>query len=118
MLNAITALLVFQLIGEVLVRGIGLTIPGPVIGLALLALAVKVSDKFRRAVEPTAAGLLRHLSLLFVPAAVGIVQHLPRLAAEGLAIGTALVVSTIATLVVTALTFSAVARRLGVGEER
>jgi holin-like protein len=116
-LFAIAALLVFQLTGESLARGLGLTIPGPVIGLALLALALAPSRKLRQAIEPTASGLLRHLSLLFVPAAVGIVQHLPLLASEGLAIGTALVASTLAALIVTALTFRAVSRLLGLGEE-
>ena len=118
MLIAITALLVFQLIGETVARGLALTIPGPVIGFVLLALAVAVSGAFRKAVEPTALELLRHLSLLFVPAAVGIVQQLPLLEAEWLAIGTALIVSTVASLAVTALTFRAVARLLGLEEER
>ena len=116
MLVAITALLVFQLIGEAVARGLALTIPGPVIGLALLALAVAVSGDFRKAVEPTALELLRHLSLVFVPAAVGIVQLLPLLEAEWLAIGAALIVSTIAALAVTALTFRAVARLLRLEE--
>ena len=118
MLIAIAALLVFQLVGEAVARGLGLTIPGPVIGLALLAVAVAGSAAFRKAVEPTALELLRHLSLLFVPAAVGIVQQLPRLEAEWLAIGAALVVSTIAALAVTALTFRAVSRLLRLEEER
>jgi holin-like protein len=118
MLIAITSLLVFQLVGEAVARGLALTIPGPVIGLALLALAIAVSGAFRKAVEPTALELLRHLSLLFVPAAVGIVQQLPLLEAEWLAIGSALVVSTVASLAVTALTFRAVARLLGLEEER
>lgn len=118
MLIALTALLVFQLIGESAARGLGLTIPGPVIGLVLLALAVAASREFRKTVEPTALELLRHLSLLFVPAAVGIVQQLPRLEAEWLAIGAALVVSTLASLAVTALTFRTVARLLRLEEER
>jgi putative effector of murein hydrolase LrgA (UPF0299 family) len=118
MLVAIAALLIFQLAGEALARGLALTIPGPVIGLTLLALAIGASGRFRQAIEPTARGLLQHLSLLFVPAAVGIVQQLPRLEAEGIAIGTALIVSTVAALAVTALTFRAVARLLHVSEEQ
>jgi putative effector of murein hydrolase LrgA (UPF0299 family) len=117
MLIAVTSLLVFQLIGEALARGLALTIPGPVIGLTLLAVAIASSRRFRQAVEPAARGLLSHLSLLYVPAAVGIMQQLPRLESEGLAIGTALVVSTVAALIVTALTFRAVARLVGVAEE-
>jgi holin-like protein len=118
MLIAITALLLFQLAGEAIARGLGLAIPGAVIGLVLLAVAIAASTRLRGTVEETAAALIRHMSLLFVPAAVGIVQQLPRLEAEGLAIGTALVVSTVAALVVTALTFRAVVQLLGIEEER
>ena len=122
MLIALTLLLVFQLLGEVASRllglAIGLAIPGPVIGFALLAVLLARSPRALRIVEPTANALLRHLSLLFVPAAVGIIQQLPRLRAEGPAIAVALVVSTLAALAVTAFTFRAVGRLLGLAEER
>jgi holin-like protein len=52
--------------------------------------------------EPVLA-LLSHLSLLFVPAGVGVMLHLRRLADEALAVGVALVVSTALSIVVTAL---------------
>ncbi len=89
MLIALLILLGSQLLGEAATRLLGLTIPGPVLGLVLLAAAAASSVRVRDAVEPTATGLLRHLSLLFVPAGVGIVQHLPRLLSEGVAIGSA-----------------------------
>jgi holin-like protein len=60
--------------------------------------------------------LLRHLSVLFVPASVGVMQQVGRLRAEALPIGVAIVVSTFLTLGVTALTFQFVARRLGLGD--
>ena len=116
MLAALTVLLGLQLLGEALARGLGLAIPGPVIGLVLLALALARSRRLAAAVEPTATGLLRHLSLLFVPASTGVVEQLPRLAGESLAIGAAVVLSTLASLAVTALTFRAVARRLGLAK--
>lgn len=118
MLIALLMLLGSQLIGESVTRLLGLPVPGPVLGLLLLAAGAGLSGRLREAVEPTATGLLRNLSLLFVPAGVGIVQHLPRLASEGLAIGGAIVFSTTLTLAVTALTFQWVARRLGTQEER
>lgn len=117
MLNALLILLGSQLAGEVLARLLSLPVPGPVIGLLLLAGAAAWLPRLRKAVEPTANGLLRNLSLLFVPAGVGIVQHLPRLATEGVAIGAAIVISTALTLAVTALTFQWVARRLGLQGE-
>ncbi|HEX3347596.1 MAG TPA: CidA/LrgA family protein [Acetobacteraceae bacterium] len=112
MLLALTALLGFQLIGESLATLTGGMIPGPVIGFTLLAAVLAALPDLRRAVEPTANALLRHLALLFVPAAVGVVQQLPRLRAEGLAIGVALVVSTAAALAAGAICFRAVAKRI------
>ena len=53
-----------------------------------------------------------NLSLLFVPAAVGVVQQAGLIAANWLAIAAALVVSTLLTLVVTVYTFRIVARRI------
>jgi putative effector of murein hydrolase LrgA (UPF0299 family) len=118
MLITLTVLLGMQLIGEAITRGFGLTVPGPVIGFALLAIAMATWNRLRATVEPTATELLRHLSLLFIPAAVGVTDQLPRLASEGLVIGAAVVVSTVATLAVTGLTFQLVARLLSLRDER
>ena len=113
MLNGILILLASQLLGEALARGSGIGIPGPVLGMALLAAALLLRPGLQAVVGPVAAALLSNLSLLFVPAAVGVVQVLPLLATEGLAIGVAVVVSTMASLIVTALTFRAVVRLRG-----
>lgn len=59
-----------------------------------------------------AAFLLANLSLLFVPAGTGIVRQIDVLAAHGAGLIVALILSTLLTLVVTALSFVAVARRL------
>lgn len=75
MLLGLFSLLLFQLIGETIARGSGLPIPGPVIGFVLRGVALAASPGLRREVDPVAAGLLRHLSLLFVPAAVGVMQQ-------------------------------------------
>lgn len=113
MLRALFALLFFQLTGEVTARGLGLPVPGPVIGFVLLALLLAAWPALRREIEPVADGLLRHLSLLFVPAAVGVIQQWSLVRTQALPIGVALVVSTWAALAVTALVFRAVARRMG-----
>lgn len=100
MIEALAVLLLAQLAGEALARALQLPVPGPVIGLILLALVLA----WRGVAAPlhdTAHGLLRNLALLFVPAGVGIVQHAPLMAREGAAIAVALVVSTVLTLVVT-----------------
>ncbi len=107
---ALTLILVAQLAGEVAVRGLGIAVPGPVLGMALLLGIMVLSGPARRIVQPVGEGILRHLSLLFVPAGVGVVGHLDQLGAQGLAVLLALVVSTVLAIAVGALTFVAVAR--------
>jgi holin-like protein len=111
MLAAITVLLVFQLIGEVAVIAFGLPIPGPVVGMALLFVALIVRGSVTEELGSTANGLLRHLSLLFVPAGVGVMAHLNRLANEWLPITVSLVLSTLLTIAVTAVVMRALLAR-------
>ena len=54
--------------------------------------------------------LLAHLSLLFVPAGVGVMLHVAIVSDQWLAIGVALIVSTILTLIVTALVMTVLTR--------
>ena len=112
MLVAITLLLVYQLVGEIVVVALGLPIPGPVIGMTLLFVTLVVRGQVTEDLQETSSGLLRHLSLLFVPAGVGVMAHLGRLRHEWLPISVSLVVSTLVTIAVTALVLRAlVARR-------
>jgi holin-like protein len=113
MIPALATLLVFQLLGEALVLLTGAPVPGPVVGLALLLLALLLRPRSVDAIKPTAQGLLQHLSLLFVPAGVGVMQHLQRLGDEALAIGVALVLSTLLGLAAAAGTMLWLMRRQG-----
>ena len=112
MLQAFAILLGFQLTGEVLVRILHVGIPGPVIGMGLLAVGCISSLRLRQACEPASRTLIANLSLLFLPAAVGIVQFLPLLQREGIAIGAAIIGSTVLALAVTALVFRFVVHRM------
>ncbi len=103
MLKAITLLLLFQLIGETIVMLFRLPVPGPVIGMALLFGVLVLRDGASTELRNTAQSLLQHLSLLFVPAGVGVMLHFQRIADEWLPILIALPVSTFATIAVTAL---------------
>jgi holin-like protein len=103
MLGAITILLVYQLLGEVIALAFKLPIPGPVIGFAALFLTLVVRGAVSDTLRETANGLLGHLSLLFVPAGVGVMVHLGRLRDQWLPIVVALVLSTAITIAVTAL---------------
>lgn len=103
MLRGLAVLLVFQLVGEVLAHLLSLPVPGPVVGMVLLLLALELGLPGQDGLRVASGGVLAFLSLLFVPAGVGIVQHLPRLAHEWPAVGAALLVSTTAALAVTGL---------------
>ncbi|GAB4465055.1 MAG: hypothetical protein OHK0044_03250 [Burkholderiaceae bacterium] len=107
MIAPLATLLAFQLAGEALAFGLKLPIPGPVIGMALLLAVLALRPTLLDALRPTATTLLQHLSLLFVPAGVGVMVHGQRLADEGMAIVAALVVSTVLALAATALTVHA-----------
>lgn len=100
-----------QLAGEVVSRGLDLPIPGPVLGMAALLAGFRLVPAVERLVRPIAQALLGNLSLLFVPAGVGIVAHLPLLRAEGPALALALILSTAAAIAVGAAVFAAVAKR-------
>ncbi len=103
MLGAFTLLLVFQLAGEAIVHFAGLPVPGPVVGMLLLFLALLARGSAPGWLRDTCNALLAHLSLLFVPAGVGVMLHFERLGAEWLPIAVALVASTVITIGVTAL---------------
>ncbi|WP_179400946.1 CidA/LrgA family protein [Burkholderia guangdongensis] len=111
MLRALAVLLTFQCLGEGVSYLFGLPVPGPVIGMLLLFGFVLLRPGVADAVEPTALELLRHLSLLFVPAGVGIMTSAARLRGEVIAVGAALVVSTTLAIAVTALVTRALLRR-------
>lgn len=102
MINTFATLLIFQTLGEGLAYALALPIPGPVIGMVLLFCYLLVRRGAAEKLAPTTLEFLRHLSLLFVPAGVGIMVHAQRVAAEWLPIAAALVVSTAVSLVVTA----------------
>jgi len=110
MIAALTQLLLFQLTGEVIAHGFHLPIPGPVIGMALLFLFLVLRGGPGNDLKQTSQGLLQHLSLLFVPAGTGVMLHLHRLQDEWLPILVSLLVSTAATLAVTALVMKACSR--------
>ena len=102
MINTLATLLIFQTIGEGLAYALSLPVPGPVIGMALLFVYLRLKDDAIEKLAPTTLGLLRHLSLLFVPAGVGIMVHFQRVATEWLPIAAALLASTVVSIVVTA----------------
>ena len=110
-LAGVTWLLLFQCAGEAVSHVLGLPVPGPVVGMLLLFVALRIRDRIPDSIGVAADALARHLSLLFVPAGVGVMMYFGRLTGEWLPIVVALVVSTVIALAVAALTFAALARR-------
>jgi holin-like protein len=124
MIASLGLILLCQLAGEVIVRGLSLPMPGPVVGLVLLLLLLLARDRFgvlargplqRDGVENASRGLLAHLSLLFVPAGVGVMQKLDVVADHGIAIAAVLAISVVLTLLVTVGTFLVASRLLARG---
>lgn len=111
MLSALATLLLFQCLGEGLSMLLALPVPGPVIGLLLLFAYLLARPGAVGTIEPTALELLRHLSLLFVPAGVGIMVAADRVRGSMWAIVVSLVVSTSLGIAVTALVTRALLRR-------
>jgi holin-like protein len=110
LLVTITLLLFYQLCGELLARYFGLPVPGPVIGMLLLFFTLLAKDVLAEKMEGTVEGLLKNLSLLFVPAGVGVITHFALLGENWVAITAALVISTILGMIVTALTMKVLMR--------
>ena len=102
MLQGFAWLLLCQSLGELIARGTGWSLPGPVLGMLLLLLALN-SERVRTPVATAADALLAHLSLLFVPVGVGVIAHLGLVAEYGLRLAAVLVLSTLIGMAVTAL---------------
>jgi len=127
MIASLSVILLCQLAGEAFVRGLGLPMPGPVIGLMMLLVLLLARDRFAvlargplqgDGVELASRGLLANLSLLFVPAGVGVVQKLDLIVNHGIAFLGVLVMSVLITLVVTVATFLVASRLLSRGEDK
>jgi len=102
MLGAVTLLLSCQLAGEVLVRLLGLPLPGPVLGMVFLFLILLLRGHVSAHLERVTGSLLDHLSLLFVPAGVGVIRYARQIEQQWLAISISLIAGTIIAIAVTA----------------
>lgn len=106
MLFCFLVLLVFQFIGEAVTRLFDLPIPGPVIGMMLLFFTLIAFPRLLAKLEHAAMAMLQHLSLLFIPAGVGIMVSVSQIGDHWFAIVVSMVVSTLLTMIVTALSFA------------
>lgn len=114
---AFAIILLFQLVGEVVARAVHLPLPGPVLGMAMMALALNISPALRDIITPVAKVLLNYLALMFIPVGVGVVANLEVLQANWLALTASIVISTVFAILVGAATFVFVAKRTESGSD-
>lgn len=96
-------LIACQLMGELIVYGLDIPVPGAVVGMVILLIGLIVRGEVGQGLRTTAEGLLSILPLMLVPAGVGLMVHFQLIAAEWMAILAALVVSTFVTLLLVTL---------------
>ena len=119
MLEYLTLILACQLLGEFAVSTAGVPFPGPVAGMVLLFAFLVVRGGIPDDLGKVSGALLNHLSLLFVPAGVGVMAHFELLGTDAWPLSAALVASTLLTIAITALAMRLLNRRgtAGSGEE-
>jgi putative effector of murein hydrolase LrgA (UPF0299 family) len=101
MLNHLTLIFACQLAGEAVTRAFQTPLPGPVIGMVLLFSYCAFRGGIPEGLAGVGDALLKNLSLLFVPAGVGVMAHGALFAREAVPIALSLVISTLITIAVT-----------------
>jgi holin-like protein len=123
MISGLVQLFLWQGLGELLSKFFLPGIPGPVLGLLLLLAFLCLKGRVDTDLAMVADAFRQHLGLLFVPASVGVLLFLPELQTHALAVGTALLVSVILTIAVTAIVlkvfwYFSLKRHKGTGREQ
>lgn len=103
MLGYLTVIFCCQLVGELIATALALPVPGPVCGMAILFAGLVVRGEIPKELADIGGALLGNLSLLFIPAGVGVMLHAALLSRDWMPISFALVLSTLITIAVTAL---------------
>lgn len=111
MLHALAALLLFQLLGELIVRWASLPLPGALAGMGLLLCALVLKGRVPEPLERASSRLFRHMMLMFIPLVAGVVMHYERVSAEWLPFVVACLAGAAITIVVTALTLQWLMKR-------
>lgn len=118
LLNALLWLVGYQIAGELISRALGLPLPGAVLGMLLLFLTFSVRKTIPDHLKATAPALLGHLSLLFIPASVGVMVWFDVLARHAVALMLIVIVSTVATWLSSAFLLHALTRHRMKGAAR
>lgn len=120
-MEGLFVILICQLIGEIVVRTLGLSMPAPALGIMLLAAYLWLADwkagsqdnAAHTRISGVADTLLKNLGVLFVPLGVGVMQNYRLIYDYAGTIVIAVVVSTVVTLMVTVGAFLLASRLIG-----
>ena len=101
MVRGFAILLAMQFAGEALSSWLDIPMPGNVIGMVLLLLALVLGVVQLEWIKEAAELLLSHMALFFIPAGVGVMVYFDLIGREWLPITVAMVVSTFVVMAVT-----------------
>lgn len=104
-------LMTLWLAGEILAELLSLPIPGSVLGMVLLTLALNQGLIKLESIQPAAEVLVDNLAFLFVPPGVGLMLYFDLIADQWLAIGLPWLVSTFLVAAAAGLIQQRLARR-------
>jgi len=111
LLRGLTWLVLFQLLGTVVNVLVLPMLPGPIIGMVLLFLALLLRGSASDSIQLAASSLLRYLPLLLVPPAVGVMVYTEAILEDFWAIVGVLVLSLVVSLVFTGWLMQTLIRR-------
>src|SRR5690606_4649987 len=89
---------------------LGLPIPGPVLGMLGLFVFLVIRGSVSQPLNNASQDLLNNLSLMFVPAGVGIIVHIEALRSHWLGLTLVLVLSSAITVIITGLVLQGLLR--------
>lgn len=107
--NPLSAVIAFAVLvlawfaGSVAISAFSLPVPAPLIGMFLVFSGLVVMRKVPEGLDRVAQFLLRHLSVMFVPATLAVLLYVDKLKTHGLLLIASLVVTTAISLVITTL---------------
>lgn len=111
-LKGFSIICLFSAAGEFVSHLLPFEFPGPLVGLMLLLVSLSAKWVPLKALENVADQLLSHLSLLFIPAGVGLMTSWYLIANRALSVLFAVVISTVAVIAITGLVVQFFAKKV------
>lgn len=111
MIPGLVQILLWQGLGELVSHFFLSIIPGPVLGLIFLLIFLIIKGQVNSSLALVSDAFSQHLGVLFIPAAVGVILFLPQLKAHAVAVISALLISVVLTIVVTAIVLRFIAKK-------